>query len=133
MRDGLALAGMLGAVAGVEETAADGDKCVIVLAVTGQLLRMLSERVVLPLQHAITVAVDYGDRFCVCDTDMVWLDPDHLAILLVRIVDGKIAVSFAGLEEKPEICEGCRERSRYVFDLPIANVWQDIVEDRYKE
>jgi hypothetical protein len=132
VRDGLALAGMLGAVAGVEETAADGDEGVVVLAVAGQLLRMLSKRVVLPLQHTIAVAVDYGYRFCVCDTDMVWLDPNHLAILLVRIVYGKIAVSFAGLEEQPEICKGCREWSRDVLDLPIANVWQDVVENRHK-
>lgn len=90
---------------------------------------MLLEHVLLPLQHTVAVTVDHRDCFCVCDADMVWLDPDHLAILLMRIVYRKISVSLARLEEKPEVCESCRERSRNVLDLPIADVRQDIVED----
>src|SRR5690242_9048874 len=103
---------MLGAVAGVEETAADRDKSVVVLAVVCQLLRKLQQDVFLPLQHSIAVTVDHWNRFGVCYTDVVWLDPDHLAILLVRIVYGKIAVSLASLEEEPEVRKGCREWSR---------------------
>lgn len=79
------------------------------------------------------MTVDDGDRIRVRNAHMVRLDPDHLSILLVCIVDRQVALSTTGLEEKPEIGEGSREWCGDVLDLPVADVWQDIVEHREEE
>ena len=75
------------------------------------------------------MTVDDGDGIGVSDTDMVGLYPDHLSILLVRIVDGQIALSLTSLEEQPQVRERSGERRGNVLDLPIAEVWQDVVQN----
>lgn len=103
VRDSLALARVLSAVAGVEQTAADRDKGVVVFAVGCQSCAYISMELFAssPLQHAIAVAVDDRNRICIRDTNVVWLNPDHLPKFLVRIVDGQVALSLTGLGEQP--------------------------------
>jgi hypothetical protein len=117
VRDGLALTCVLGAIARVEEAAADRDKGVVVLA----------------LEEAIAVAVDLRNGICVGNTDVVWLDANQDAVLLVRLVDGQVALPLARLPEQPEVRPRSREGCGDVADAPIAEVWQQVIEDRKQE
>lgn len=109
MRDSLALACVLGAVTSVEETSADGDKRIIVFTGVCQCCLYSLREHIIPLQHSIAMAVDDRNRIGVCDTDMVWLYPDHRSILLVCIVDSQVTFALTSLEEEPEVCESRRE------------------------
>jgi hypothetical protein len=108
---------MLGPIARVEEAAAYRDKGVVVLA----------------LQETIAVSVDLGDSIGVGNTDVVWLDANEHAVLLVRLVDGQIALPLAGLPEQPEVGPRGREGGRDVADAPIAEVRQQVVEHGEQE
>lgn len=126
VRDRLALAGVFSAVAGVEEAAADGDEGVVVFTERKccqyKTSVLVLDCLILPLQHPIAMAVDDGNRIRVCDAHVVRLDPDHRPVLLVRIVDGQVAVALTALEEKPEIGECCWKWRGDVFYLPVADV-----------
>jgi len=69
------------------------------------------------------MTIDDGNRIRICNAHVVRLDPDHRPVLLVRIVDGQVAVSLTAFEEKPEVGECCWEGRGNVFDLPVADVW----------
>jgi len=88
MRDSLALACMLGTIAGVEQTALDRDKCIIVLAGFVSLFAATDLLFVCsPLQEAIAMTIDVWNRIGIGDRDMMWLDPDQLTVLLVCLID----------------------------------------------
>lgn len=64
---GFSLPCVLCSVAGIEETALDGDESVVVIR----------------FQESRPMSIDYRYRFRVCNTDMVRLNAQELAILVV--------------------------------------------------
>ena len=98
MRDGLALTGVLCAIASVEKTALDGDKNVIVIPFENQMKtdnrgRMVYSR----FQEAISMSVDSVDGTVICDRDVIGLDPDQLSIFLVCLVHSLVSLSLSSL------------------------------------
>lgn len=49
------------------------------------------------------MSVDYRDSRVVRDADMVGLDPNQLAVLLVRGIDAEIAFPLPRLQQEPEV------------------------------
>lgn len=94
--DYLALAGVLGPVAGVEEAAFDGDEGVVVGAVFFPLIFFFFWSFIvcgwggLRLEETISMAVDYLDGFVVVDADVVGLDPDYGPEFLVHFIDSGV-------------------------------------------
>jgi hypothetical protein len=54
-------------------------------------------------QEAIAVSVYDRDCGGIGDADVVWLDTDQLAILLVGVVNALISLSPPGLQKQPEV------------------------------
>lgn len=75
------------------------------------------------------MAVDQRDCARVGDGDVVRLDADQLAHLLVDVMHGKVAASLAALPQQPEVGklggEGCGD----VADGLVAQVGQEVVQD----
>ena len=76
-----------------------------------------------PFQPAAAVAVNNRDRRMICDGDVVWLDADQLAILLVSVVDRLEASAPSALVQQPEIRECGGKWSRNVTDGMRADIW----------
>lgn len=68
------------------------------------------------------MAIDRLNGRLVCHTDMLRLDTHKLAVFLVSVVDGDKAAAAAGLEEQPEIGEGCREGRRDATQMRFGQV-----------
>jgi len=117
MGHSLALPGVFGTVPSVEQATPDRNEGIIVLA----------------LQESVTVAINQWDSVRICDTDVVWLKTNKLAILLVCFVDSEEAFALTALPQEPEVRprggEGCRD----VANLPVAEVREQVVEDRKEE
>jgi hypothetical protein len=47
------------------------------------------------------MAIDFLDSRLICYTNMVWLDPDKLPILLVGFINAKISLPLSSLEHQP--------------------------------
>jgi hypothetical protein len=93
---------MLDSIPGVEKTRNDGDEDIVVF--TRQISDQCFTAAVLlfrPFQESIPVSVDGIDSLRVKDRNMVWLNSDQLAMLLVCLVDGFIPSATACLPEEP--------------------------------
>jgi len=53
------------------------------------------------LQETIPMAIDFLNSRLICYTNMVWLDPDKLPILLVGFIYAKISLPLSSLEHQP--------------------------------
>ena len=122
MGDNLALAGVLGAVAGVEETALDADEGVVEGAGGGLDRREDADRGqgYGRFQEPVAVAIDLGDRLVVADADMVRLNPHDGTQLLVQLMDGRVAVSSPDDAHKPEVGELREKRCWDATQLSIC-------------
>lgn len=126
MGDSLALAGVLCTVTGVEESTADGDKRIVEVPV--QLASVHnSSSANIRLEEAVSVAVDSLDSGVVGNRDMVRRDADHLAVLLVRVMNGVEAATAPGLQEQPEVGEGSETGGRDVGVPPFFEVRDQVV------
>lgn len=115
--DNLALPGVRGAVADVEEAAVDADKGVVELA----------------LGEAVAVPVDNADGAVVRDRDMVGLDAHERAVPGVCSVHGLRASCETGLVEKPEVREGGEARPGDLEEGGAAEVGEEVEEDGQQE
>ena len=107
MRDSLALARVLSAVAGVEQSTTDGDEGVIIFAIlmsVNGIFRSYALPVYCrysewfsPLQEAGAVSVHYRDRRWICYTNVIRLNPYKGAVSFMRVVNGSIAPPAAAL------------------------------------
>jgi len=89
MSDGLALASMLGAVPGIEQTAVDGYESIVVVG----------------FKEAVAVTVDILNGRVIGDGYVVWSNAHQLAVFIVGIVNSEEAFALAGLEGEPDIGE----------------------------
>jgi hypothetical protein len=104
MRDGLTFASVLNAIAGIEETALDGNEGIVeiteVLSVVGFLPPSSfsgNSAKDVRFQEAIPMSVDYRNCIFIRNTDMVRLYPNQLSILLVCIIHSLISLSLSCL------------------------------------
>lgn len=58
------------------------------------------------------MAVDDGNGTVIIDADVVRLDPNDLAVLLVSLIDNKIPLASSGGQEEPDIRKAGRQRPR---------------------
>lgn len=65
--------------------------------------------------------------------DMIGLNANHLAVFLVRVVDGQIPTSLTGLVEEPEIRECSYTWSGDVSQSPSLEVGGEVVEEEENE
>jgi len=131
VRNCLALASVLGAVAGVEETALDGDEGVIVFAADSlsACLPCLQCCRNLRLQKTIAMPVNGGYGSIIRDRNMTWLDTDERTIFFVCCVYCQITPAPATLPKKPEVAESCWERRRDITDGIVAEPRKEVEED----
>lgn len=73
------------------------------------------------LQEPIAVAINVRDGRFICDTDMIWLDSDKLAVFLVCFIDAQISLSLPCLEQQPQVREFGEERSRDIADSGVGS------------
>nr|POF12806.1 hypothetical protein CFP56_09957 [Quercus suber] len=158
MRDGLAFARVLVAVAGVEDATLDGDEGVVVFPVStpsqksGQpfiaflfpspksppLVLFFSVMRIdrshnVRFQKAGAVAVDDGDRIRVSDGDLIRGDAHQRAVLLMQLMHGEVTTTSTTFVHVPEVGELGQKRSRDVLNLVVAEVWEKEVEQRGHE
>ena len=102
MGNGLAFAGVLGAVASVEETSLDGNEDIVIFAVWSQLSVTTWGCIIdLRFQKPISVAVDGVNGIGICDRNMIGLDSHQRAIFLVRLIYRQESFSQASLQQEP--------------------------------
>ena len=138
--DGLAFAGVLGAITGIEEAALDGDEGVVIftgfdgrgLARASSGSGMTRDEGV-PLQPTSTMAVDDTNGFWVRDGDVIGLYSHEWAIFLVGFVDSEEAAPSSALVEEPEVAEGCELGAWDVSNRIVAEVGEEVVEDWEEE
>lgn len=85
--------------------------------------------VVLALQESISVPVDLRNRVRICDANVVRLYTHEFSILGMCGVYSEIAFSLTALSKEPEVREGGGEGRGDVADLPVSDVWEEVVED----
>lgn len=69
------------------------------------------------------MAVHDGDRRCIRDADMVGLDTDELAILLMGVVDALISTTSTGLHQQPPRGQPGGQRAR---DIANGGVGREV-------
>jgi hypothetical protein len=79
------------------------------------------------------MAVNHRNSIRICNADVIGLYPDQCSILLVRSIDREISLALSALEEQPKVGKGSSEWAWDIADLPITQVWEDVVEDWNKE
>jgi hypothetical protein len=117
MRHCLPLPRMFRAVPRVEQPAPDAHKRVVVLA----------------LEEPVAVPVDMRDRICVRNANVVRLDAHQLAVLRVCGVHCEVPLALPALREQPEVGPRGGEGRGDVADLPVSDVWEEVVEDGEEE
>lgn len=76
------------------------------------------------------MAIDWDNSSIVSHADMVGLDADKGAELLVLLIDRLVPLSLTSLEQKPKVAEPSKDRSRDVIQSRVSGeVGHDIVED----
>ena len=76
----------------------------------------------------------YGvDSIRIGDRDVMRLDPQQLAVLLMEIMDRTIPLAPSTLVEQPQIAEARREWRRDVVQIPSLQVRQDVEGDGNEE
>ena len=48
----------------------------------------------------------------------------------MRLVYSQVAFSSASLVQEPEVGESGRKRTRNVSELPVTNIWEQVVKER---
>ena len=64
---------------------------------------------------------------------MVRLNPYHLAVFLVRFVHDHVSLPTTGAVHEPETTEFGEEGTGDLAKTGIADVWEEVVEDREEE
>ena len=68
------------------------------------------------------MAIDNLNRIAIGDRNMIRLNPNNLAVLLVSSIDGEVAPPATGLVHEPEVGEGGGEGGGDVSDGICAEV-----------
>ena len=79
------------------------------------------------------MAVDNRNSIRIRDRHLVRGDSDELAVLLMQFVDGQISPAVSTFPEIPEVGELCEKRSGDIPNLPVTDIWQDVVEGGQSE
>ena len=82
-----------------------------------------------PLEEAIAVAVNRVDGAVVGYRDVVGLNSNHLAILLVQVIDCLVSPSPATLIHQPQVCESCWQRAGNFQKTPVSEIRKQEIED----
>ena len=79
------------------------------------------------------MSINDRNRVRVRNTDVVRLNPDNFAIILVRLIDGKVAAPSAALVHEPEVGEGSKEGAMDMAERRSAQVGKEVVEEWEEE
>lgn len=75
------------------------------------------------------MSIDALDRIVVGDGDVPGSDADELALLLVGLVDGQVALTLASLQQQPQVGEGGQTRTGDIAQVRTLQVGDEEVGD----
>lgn len=104
MRYDLTLAGMFSSITSVEESSSYRNECIIVFTRFVSIDRDNAGGYS-RFEEAIAMTIDHLYRTVIGDADVVGLNSDHFAILLMSVIDSKVTLATSSCEKKPEIGE----------------------------
>lgn len=79
------------------------------------------------------MSIDDRNRIRIRNRDLIRLDPDKFAMLLMQLVDCEIPPTPSTLVHIPEVRELRQERSWYILYAPIPDVREDKVEEWHSQ
>ena len=134
VRDGLALASVLGTVSCVEETALNRHESIIVLTFALSAYGVHEVyKYHIRFEEASSVAVDDRDSIRVGDRDLVRRDSNQFAILCMCLVNSQVSATQTALPQIPEVGELGQERSGDILYRPIPHIRENEEQQRQRQ